>query len=80
MNKKASSFLTVKNITMRLLEFYILWRGPDSNRRPKGYEPSELPTALPHYCKYIKKREVTPMKFPFSSNCNTNKEHQFKLQ
>ncbi len=25
----------------------ILLRGPDSNRRPPGYGPSELPTALP---------------------------------
>lgn len=25
-----------------------LWRGPDSNRRPLGYEPSYLPTDIPH--------------------------------
>lgn len=26
-----------------------LWRGEDSNLRPRGYEPRELPTALPHF-------------------------------
>ena len=28
-----------------------LWRRTDSNRRPLGYEPNELPTALPRYVK-----------------------------
>ena len=29
-------------------------RGPDLNRRPPGYEPDELPTALPRdICYYV---------------------------
>ena len=28
-------------------------RGPDSNRRPPGYGPGELPTALPRYIKLL---------------------------
>ena len=27
----------------------VWWRGQDSNLRPLGYEPSELPTAPPRY-------------------------------
>ncbi len=43
----------IMSLTSNLESVYILkevifWlRGPDSNRRPSGYEPDELPTALP---------------------------------
>ena len=30
-----------------------LWQGQDLNLRPPGYEPDELPTALPCYVTYI---------------------------
>lgn len=30
-----------------------IWvRGPDLNQRPQGYEPCELPTALPRYISF----------------------------
>ena len=49
-----------------LLRFYLWLRGIDSNYRPLGYEPNELPTAPPrdvtdniyfttitYYCQYL---------------------------
>ena len=28
-------------------DLFTVWRGLDSNQRPSGYEPDELPTAPP---------------------------------
>lgn len=52
-----------------------LLRGPDSNRRPAGYEPTELPSAPPHdakvwiHLKATRPPEGGPAWYPVSKPC-----------
>ena len=42
----------------------VMLRGPDSNRRPPGYGPGELPTALPRYNYHSgNKQQITSTKY-----------------
>ena len=49
-----TSKTTRANTRLRLIYlriYHAMLRGKDSNLRPSGYEPDELPLLLPHYAK-----------------------------
>ena len=57
MNGHTQQFLHKKKNHLALSCFKTVYnwlRGPDLNQRPSGYEPDELPTALPRVIKLDK--------------------------
>ena len=53
-----------------------LWRREDSNLRPLGYEPNELPTALP---RYVKNQQSRPTHFCINRLCGSVVNNLFYL-